>query len=192
MPDIPALHYILEFAKTHVHRVSDAIQPSHSLSPPSLPALNLPPVSVSLPISWLFASGGQSIRVFASASVLPMIFQDWLVWSLCLLSKGPSRVCSSTTVQKNQFFGTQPSLWSNSHISMTTAKAIALSIQTFVGKVLSLLFNTLSRLVIAFLPRSKRLLISWLQSPSTVIFEPQKIKFPHLFFMKWWDQMPWS
>ena len=60
---------------------------------------------------------------------------------------------------------------------MTTGKTIALTRQTFVGKVMSLLFNMLSRLVIAFLPRSKRLLISWLQSPSAVILEPPKIKF---------------
>ena len=66
---------------------------------------------------------------------------------------------------------------------MTTAKAIALSIWTFVGKVLSLLFNTLSRLVIAFPPRSKCLLISWLQLPSTVISEPQKIKFVTVFIV---------
>ena len=59
---------------------------------------------------------------------------------------------------------------------MTTGKTIALTRQTFVGKVMSLLFNMLSRLVITFLPRSKRLLISWLQSPSAVILEPQKIK----------------
>ena len=59
---------------------------------------------------------------------------------------------------------------------MTTGKTIALNRQTFVGKVMSLLFNMLSRLVIAFLPRSKRLLLSWLQSPSAVILEPQKIK----------------
>ena len=63
-----------------------------------------------------------------------------------------------------------------SHPYMTTGKTIALNIRTFVGKVLSLLFNMLSRLVIAFLPRSKRLLISWLQSPSTVILEPKKTK----------------
>ena len=62
------------------------------------------------------------------------------------------------------------------HLYMTTGKTIALTIQTFVGKVMSLLFNTLSRLVIAFLPRSKCLLISWLQSPSAVILEPKKIK----------------
>ena len=77
---------------------------------------------------------------------------------------------------------------------MTTGKTIALTRRTFVGKVMSLLFNTLSRLVTAFLPRSKHLLISWLQSPSAVILEPKKIKslfplFPHLFAMKWWDRM---
>ena len=85
-----------------------------------------------------------------------------------------------------------------SHPYMTTGKTIALTIRTFTGKVLSLLFNMLSRFVIPFLPRSKCLLISWLQSPSTVILEPKKIKSvtvpisPHLFAMKWWDQMPWS
>ena len=63
-----------------------------------------------------------------------------------------------------------------SHLYMTTGKTIALTIQTFYGKVTSLLFNMLSRLVIAFLPRSKCLLISWLQSPSTVILEPKKVK----------------
>ena len=87
---------------------------------------------------------------------------------LSLQSKGLSRVFSSTTVQKYQFFGAQSSLWSNSHPYMT--------IWTFVGKVMSLLFNMLSRLVIAFLPRSKRLLISWLQSSCAVILEPKKRK----------------
>ena len=84
-----------------------------------------------------------------------------------------------------------------SHPYMTTGKTIALTRWTLVGKVLSLLLNMLSRLVITFLPRSKRLLISWLQSPSAVILEPNKIKsltlfplFPHLFPMKGWDQMP--
>ena len=81
---------------------------------------------------------------------------------------------------------------------MTTGKTIALTRQTLVGKVMSLLLNMLSRLLITFLPRSKRPLISWLQSPSAVILEPPKIKltlfplFPHLFPMKWWDRMPWS
>ena len=85
-----------------------------------------------------------------------------------------------------------------SHPYMTTGKTIALTRWTFVGKVMSLLFNMLSRLVITFLPKSKRLLISWLQSPCAVILEPQKIKsdmfplFPHPFPMKWWDRIPWS
>ena len=92
-----------------------------------------------------------------------------------LESKGVSRVFSNTTVQNDQFFGTQPSLWSNSHIC-TIGKTIALTVQTFVSKIVSLLFNMLSRFVIAFLPRSKHLLISWLQSPSAVILEPKKIK----------------
>ena len=83
-----------------------------------------------------------------------------------------------------------------SHPYMTTGKTKALSIWTFVGKVMSLLFKMLSRLVIAFLPRRKRLLISWQQSPSVVILEPKKIKsvaissVSHLFAMKRWDQMP--
>ena len=84
------------------------------------------------------------------------------------------------------------------HPYMTTGKTIVLTRRTFVGKVMSLLLNMLSRLVITFLPRSKRLLISWLQSPPAVILKPQKIKsltvsiVYHLFSMKWWDQMPWS
>ena len=100
----------------------------------------------------------------------------------------------ASILQRSAFFTVQLS-----HPYMTTGKTIALTRQTFVGKVMSLLFNMLSRLAITFLPRSKRLLISWLQSPSAVILEPRKIKsdtvstlFPHLFPMKWWDQMPWS
>ena len=85
-----------------------------------------------------------------------------------------------------------------SHPYMTTGKTTALTRQTVVGKVMPLLFNMVSQFVIAFLPRSKHLLISWLQSKSLVILEPKKIKsgtfafFLHLFAMKWWDQMPWS
>ena len=85
-----------------------------------------------------------------------------------------------------------------SHPYMTTGKAIALTRWTFVGKVMSLLFNMLSRLVKTFLPRSKRLLISWLQSASAVILEPPKIKSATVSTVspsichEWWDQMPWS
>ena len=138
------------------------------------------PASGSFPMSQLFASGGQSIGISASISVLPMNTQDWSPlgytgW-ISLQSKQRSRIFSNTTVQKHQFFGTQLSLESNSHPYMTTGKTIALTRQTFVGKVKSLLLNMLSRLVITFLPRSKHLLISLLQSPSTLILEPRKIK----------------
>ena len=96
---------------------------------------------------------------------------------ISLLSKALSRVFSSTTVQKHQFLSDRPSLWSNSHIhTWTTGKTIALTIQTFVDKVTSLLFNTLSRFAIAFLPKSKCLLISWVQSASILILEHKKIK----------------
>ena len=94
---------------------------------------------------------------------------------ISLQSKGLSTVFSNITVQKHQFFGAQLSSQSNSYSYSTTRKTIALTRWTFVGKVMSLLFNMLSRLVITFLPRNKRLLISWLQSPSAVILEPQKI-----------------
>ena len=91
--------------------------------------------------------------------------------------QGLSRIFSNTRVQDHQSFGTHPSLWSNSLIPyMTTGKTIALTIGIFVGKIMSLLYNTLSRFVIAFLPKSKYLSVSWLQSPSAVILEPKKMK----------------
>ena len=119
-PGFPVLHHLLEFAQTYVHWVGDAIQPSHPLPPPSPPGFNLSQhqglfqgVSFSRQVA-------KVLGVSASASVLPMNIQDWfplgLIGLISLLSKGLSRVCSSNTVQKHQFFGSQPSLWSNSHI----------------------------------------------------------------------------
>ena len=130
-------------------------------------------------MSWLFKSDGQSVG--ASVSVFPMNILGWFLLGLTglisLLSKGFSRVFSSTTIWKHQFFGTQPSLWSNSHVhTQLLEKTIALTRWTYVGRVMSLLLNTLFSFVIAFLPRSKCLLISWLQAPSAVILEPKKIK----------------
>ena len=114
MPGLPAHHQLPEFTQTHVHWVGDAIQPSHPLLSPSNPALNLSQHQ------GLFASGGQSIAVSASTSVLPINTQDWspLWWTgwILLQSKGLSRVFSNTTVQKHQFFSAQPSSQSNSHI----------------------------------------------------------------------------
>ena len=120
------------------------------------------PVSGSFQISQLFASDGQSIGVSVSTSVLPINIQDWfpLGWTglISLQSKGLSRVFSHTTVQKHQFFALS-FLYSP---TLTSIHDYWKNRQIFVGKVMSLLFNMLSRLVIAFLPRSKCLLISWL------------------------------
>ena len=146
-------------------------------------------------------SGSKSIGASASVSILAMDIQDWfpLGWTglTFLQSKGLSRVFSNTTVQKHQFIGTQLSSWSNSHIhTRLLEKPLSLTMWTFVRKMMSLLFNMLLRLVIAILPRSKCLLISWIQSPSTVILDPQNIKsvtyFQILFAIKWWDWMLWS
>ena len=163
MPGLPVLHYLLEFAQTHVHWITDAIQPSH----PLLPLL-------------LLLSIFPSIRVFSSelarciwwpkcwsftlASVLPVNIQGWfpleLTGLISLLSKGLSTVFSSTTTQKHQFFGSQFSLIQLSHPYMTIRKTIALTLWTFAGKVMSLLFNTLCSFVIAFLPRRKHCMSS--------------------------------
>ena len=131
-----------------------------------------------------------------SPSIIPRsdLLQNGLVGSPC--SPRDSQESSPTPQFKSinslcsDFFTVQLS-----HPYMTTGKTIALTRRTFVGKVMFLLLNMPSRLVITFLPRRKRLLISWLQSPSAVILEPPKISlslFPHLFPMKWWDQLPWS
>ena len=99
------------------------MQPSRPLSSLSPPALNLSQ-NESFPVSLFFASGGQSIGALASASVLLMNIQGWfplgLTGLISLLSKGLLRVFSNTTIRKHQFFGTQPSLWSNSYIHKTT------------------------------------------------------------------------
>ena len=113
-PGLPVHHELLEFTQNHVHWVGDAIQPPHPLSTPSPPAFNQSQHQGKRPISQFFASGGQSIWVSASASVLPMNIQDWLplgwtVW-ISLQSKGLSRVFTNTIAQKHQFFGAQLSL----------------------------------------------------------------------------------
>ena len=120
-PGLPVQHQLPESTQTHVHRVGDAIQPSHPLLSPSPPAPN-PSQHQSFPMSQIFAWGSQSTGVSALASVLPMNTQDWspLGWTswTSLQSKGLSRVFSNTTVQKHQFFSAQPSSQSNSHIHM--------------------------------------------------------------------------
>src|SRR5574337_1301174 len=179
-PGLPVHHQLLEFTQIHVHQVSDAIQPSHPLSSPSL----LPPIP-------------PSIRVFPSESTLHMRWPKYWSFSFSIIPSKeiPGEISfrmdwldllaiQGTLKSLLQHHSSKASiLWCSvfftaqlSHPYMTTGKTIALTRWTFVGKVMSLLLNMLSRLVITFLPRSKRLLISWLQSPSAVILEPPKIK----------------
>ena len=122
------------------------------------------PASGSFPMSQFFTSSGQSIGT--SVSVLPMSIQGWfplgLTGLISLLSKGLWRVFSSTSLKASTLWHSAFFMVQLSHLYMNTGKIIALTVWTFVGKVMSLLFNMLSRFVIAFIPRSKRLLISWL------------------------------
>ena len=169
MPGLPVDHQLPEFTQTHVHQVGDAIQPSH----PLLSLLLLPPIP-------------PSFRVFSNESTLHMRWPKY--WSLSF-NISPSNEHSGLISFRMDWLdlptvqGTLKSLLRHhsskasilqcsaffiaqlSHPSMTTGKTIVLTRQTFVGKVMSLLLNMLSRLVITFLPRSKHLLISWLQSP---------------------------
>ena len=118
-PGLPVPHHLPEFTQVHVHWTGDFIQPAHPLLSPS-PEFNLSQHQVLFQRVDSTHLGGQSIGASASASVLPMNIQDWfpLGWTglISLLSKGLSRVFSSTTVWKHHFFGAQPSLWSISHI----------------------------------------------------------------------------
>ena len=167
-----------ELIQTHVHWVSDAMQPSHPLSSPSPPAFSLSQHP------GLFQRDSSSHQV---AKVLEFQLQhqsfqwvfswfplEWTAW-ISLQPEGLSRVFSNTTNQKHQFFSIQFSLWSNSHIHTWLLEKPQLWLNGPLS-VISLLFNKLSRFAIAFLPKSKCLLISWLQSPSAVILETRKIK----------------
>ena len=134
-PGLPVHHQLPEFTQTHVHRVGDAIQPSHPLSSPSPPALNF-----SQHQGQLFTSGGQSIRVSASTSVLPMNAQDWspLEWLVGFPCSPRDSQESSLTPQFKSINSLVLSL-----LYSPTLTTIALTRQTFVGKVMSLLLNIL-------------------------------------------------
>ena len=168
-PSLPVYHQFPEFTQIRDHRVSDAIQPSHPLSPPSPPApnpsqhqsfSNESTLRMRWPKYWSF-----SFSIIPSKEHPGLIFRmDWLdllALQGTLKSLLQHHSSKASILRHSAFFTVQLS-----HPYMTTGKTIALTRQTFVGKVMSLLFNLLSRLVITFLPSSKRLLISWLQSPS--------------------------
>ena len=180
-PGLPVHLKPPESTQTHAYRVGDAIQPFHPLSSPSLPVPN--PSQHQALFQWVnsshevakvleFQLQHQSFQWTPRTYVL----QDGLVGSPC--SPRDSQESSPTPQFKSINFLVLIFLLHSpiSHPYMTTGKTIALTRQNFVGKVISLLFNMLSRLVITFLLRSKHLLISWLQSPSALILEPRKMK----------------
>ena len=192
MPGLPVHHQLLEFTQTHIHRVGDAIQPSHPLLSPSR-APN--PSQHQNIFQWINSSMRWPKYWSFSFSIIPSkehpgpisIRMDWLdllAVQGTLESLFQHHSSKASILWCSVFFTVQLS-----HPYMTTGKTIALTRRTFVGKVISLLLIMPSRLVITFLPRSKYLLIPWPQSPSAVILEPPPKKnsltlcplFPHLF-----------
>ena len=163
-PGLPVHHQLLQSTQTHVDQVSDAIQPSHPLSSPSPPALNLSSIRVfsnesalciRWPKYWSFSFNISPSNEHAGLITFRMDLLDLLEVQGTLESLLQHHSSKASILQHSAFFIVQ-----HSHPYMTTGKTIALTRWTFVGKVISLLFNMLSRLVITFLPRSKRLLIS--------------------------------
>ena len=138
------------------------------------------PPSGSFPVSWIFTPGDQSIGTssneYSGLTSFRMNWLDLLDVQRTLKSLLQQHSSKASILQSSTFFMVQ-----SSHSYMTTGKTIALTIWTFVDKMMSLLFNTLSRCVIAFLQRSKHLLILWLQSPSAVIFGTPQNKVSHCF-----------
>ena len=197
---LPVHYKCPEYTQSHVHWVGDAIQPSHPLPSPSPLALNLSQhqglfkwVSshIRWPKYWSFSFNISPTNEHPGSISFKMDWLDFLAIQGTLKSLLQHHSSKALVLQHSVFFIVQLS-----HPYMTTGKTIALTSWTFVGKVMSLLFNMLSRFVKGFLPRSKCLLISWLQSTSAVIWEPPKTKsvtisiVSPLFAMKWW--MPWG
>ena len=177
MPGFPIHYQLLELVQTLVHRVGDANQPSHLLSYPSLLAFSIRVFSneSDLCIRWSnYWSFSFSISPSNEYSGLISFRMDWL--DLLAVQGTLKSLLQHHSSKASVLWCSACFMVQLSHPYMTTGKTIALTRRTFAGKVMSLLFNMLSRLVIAFLPKSKHLLISWLQSPSAVILEPRKIK----------------
>ena len=180
MPGLPVNHQLLESTQTHAHRVGDAIQPSHPLSSHSHPVpspcqhqgiTKESTLCMRWQKYWSFSFNISSSNEHPGLISFRMDWLDLLEVQGTLKSLLQHHCSKASIFRHSAFFIVQLS-----HPYMTTGNTIALTRWTFVGKVMSLLFNMLSRLVITFLPRSKHLLISWLQSPSAVILEPLKIK----------------
>ena len=179
MPGFPVLHYLLEFAQTHVYWVDYAIQLSHPLLSPSLPAFNLSQhqglfqsvLRIRWSKYWSFSFSISPSNEYLGLISFRIDWFDLLVVQGTLKSLLQHHSLKTSVLRCSTFFRVQLS-----HPYMTTGKTTALTIQNFFSKVMSLLYNMLSGFVITFIPRSKRLLISRLQWPSVVILKPKKIK----------------
>ena len=183
MPGFPVHHQLPELAQTHDHWVGDGTKPSHPLSPLLLLPSIFPSITVFSSVSvlhirwpkyWSFSYSISPSNEYSGLISFRIDGFDLLAVQGTLKSLLQHHSSKASILPCSGFFVVQLSYVT--HLYMTTGKTIALFIQTFVGKVKSLLFNMLSRSVTAFLPRSKCLLISWLQSPSAVIWEFKKVK----------------
>ena len=193
MPGLPVHRKLPEFTQTHVHRVGDAIQPSHPLSSPSRPAPNPSQhqglfqwVSSSMrwPKYWSFSFSISPSNEHPGLISFGMDWLDLLAIQGALKSLPQHHSSKASIFWHSAFFTVQLS-----HPYMTIGKTIALTRWTFVGKVMSLLFS-MSRLVITLLPRSKHLSISWLQSPSAVISSDLKWHAFESVLMRWMNLEP--
>ena len=178
-PGFPVHNQLPELTQTHVHRVGDAIQPSHPLSSPSPPVFNLSQhrglsnesvLHIRWPKFWSFSFSISPSNEYSGLISFRIDWCDLLEVEGTLKSLLQLHSSKASILWHSAFFIVQLS-----HPYMTTGKTIALTRRTFVGKVMSLLFNMLLKLVVTFLPRS--LLISWLQSPSAEILELKKINY---------------
>ena len=201
-PGFPVHHQLPEFTQTHVHWVSDAINhlilcSSLLLLPSIFPSIKVfsdeSVLHIRWPKYWSFSFNISPSSEYSGLISFRMDWLDLLTVQGTLKSLPQHHSSKASILQHSAFFIVQLS-----HPYMITGKTTALTRWTFVGKVMSLLFKMLSRLVMAFLPGSKRLLISWPHSPFAVILEPKKIKCVTVSIVspsichKWWDQMPWS
>ena len=180
MPGFPVLHPLLEFAQAYVHRVGDAVQPFCPLSsllllPSVFPSIRVFYSELSLcirwPQDWSFSFSISPSNEYSELISFRIDWFDLLAVQGTLRSLLQHHNSKASVLQHSAFFMVQLL-----HPYVTTGKTIALTRRTFVSKVMALLFNMLSSFLIAFLPGSKHLLISWLQSPSPVILEPKKMK----------------
>ena len=180
MPDFPVLHHLPELAHTHVHLVGDAIQPSHPLSAPSPPVFSLTENQVfskestrciRWPKYWSFSFSISPSNAYSGLISFRIDSLDFLAVQGTLKSFFQHHSSKALILQHSAFFMVQLS-----YPYRTAGKTVALTTQTFVSIVISLLFNMLSRFVKLFFQGAKHISISWLQSPLTVIFEPKKIK----------------